>query len=40
MLIATDTDINNSSSTDSFADSINNELLILDNPMVRRSVRI
>jgi len=40
MLIATDADIDNSSSTDSSADSIDNEPPILDNPMVRRSVRI
>jgi hypothetical protein len=40
MLIATNADINNSSSTDSSADSIDNKPPILDNPMVRRSVRI
>jgi len=40
MLIATDTDIDNSSSTNSFADSIDNKLPIPDNPTVRRSVRI
>jgi len=40
MLIVTDTNINNSSSTDSFVDSIDNELLILDNLIVHRSVRI
>jgi hypothetical protein len=40
MLIATDTDMDNSSSTDSFANNINNKLPILDNPTVRRSVRI
>ena len=40
MLIATDTDIDNSSSTDSSADGIDNEPPIPDNPTVRRSVRI
>jgi len=40
MLIAINADMDNSSSTDSSADSINNELLILDNLTVRRSVRI
>ena len=40
MLIATNADINNSSSTDSSVDSINNKPLILDNPIVHRSVRI
>jgi len=36
MLIATNTDINNNS----FTDSIDNKPLILDNPTVRRSVQI
>jgi hypothetical protein len=40
MLIAIDTDINNSSFTNSFVDSIDNKLLILDNLTVRRSVQI
>ena len=40
MLIAIDTNMNDSSSTDGSADSIDNELPILDNPTVRRSVRI
>jgi hypothetical protein len=40
MLIATNTDINNSSFIDSFVDSIDNKLPILDNLMVCRSVRI
>ena len=40
MPIATDADMDNSSSTDSFANNINNKLPILDNPTVRRSVRI
>jgi hypothetical protein len=40
MLIATDTDMDDSSSTDGFANSIDNEPPILDNPTVRRSVRI
>jgi hypothetical protein len=40
MLIATDADMDDSSSTDGSVDSIDNEPLILDNPMVRRSVRI
>ena len=40
MLIATDTDINNSSSTNSFVNNIDNKLLILDNLTVRRSVQI
>jgi hypothetical protein len=40
MLIATNTDINNSSFIDSSVDSINNKLLILDNLIVRKSVRI
>jgi hypothetical protein len=40
MLIATDADMDDSSSTDGFADSIDNEPPILDNLMVCRSVRI
>jgi hypothetical protein len=40
MLIATDVDIDNSSSINGSADSIDNELPILDNPIVCRSVRI
>ena len=40
MLIATDADMDDSSSTDSSADGIDNEPPIPDNPTVRRSVRI
>jgi hypothetical protein len=38
MLITINTDINNNSFIDSFINSINNELLILDNLIVRKSV--
>jgi len=37
MLIATDADQDNSSSTDRSMDSKDNELLVLDNPIVCRS---
>jgi len=37
MLVAIDADQDNSSSTNKFIDSRDNELLILDNPIVRRS---
>jgi len=40
MLIATDTDINNSSFINSSVDNINNKPLILDNLIVHRSVQI
>jgi hypothetical protein len=40
MLIATDTNINNNSFTNSFVNSIDNKLLILDNLMVYKSVQI
>jgi hypothetical protein len=37
MLVAIDADQDDSSSTDKFTDSRDNELPVLDNPMVRRS---
>jgi hypothetical protein len=44
MLVATDTDLDNSSSTDSFTNNFANdkdpELLVLDNPTVCQSARI
>ena len=40
MLVATDADQDDSSSTDGSTDGRDNELLVLDNPTVRRSVRI
>ena len=40
MLVATDTDQDDSSSTDRSMDSRDDELLVLDNPMVHRSARL
>jgi hypothetical protein len=40
MLVATDADLDNSSSTNGSTDGRDNELLVLDNPMVCRSARI
>ena len=37
MLVATDADQDDSSSTDGFTDSKDNKLLVLDNPTVHRS---
>jgi hypothetical protein len=37
MLVATDVDLDNSSSIDGSTDSRDNELLVLDNPIVYRS---
>ena len=37
MLVATDANLDNSSSTDKSTDSRDNELLVLDNPTVCRS---
>ena len=40
MLVATDADQDNSSSTDRSTDSRDDELLVLDNPTVRRSAQL
>jgi len=40
MPVTTDVDIDNSSSTDGSINGIDNELLALDNSMVRRSAQI
>jgi hypothetical protein len=40
MLVATDADLDNSGSINGSTDGRDNELLVLDNPMVRRSAQI